>query len=210
VREAKPIGPVSLEELHARRLSGLISPETYVIEHTGQPNESPTWKRYREIFPVSPSQTLPPLPSAPFVSPPAPNLIAPPPPHPLFPSASLPPLGHAHPLPSGPLPGPHYYPTRKINTWCGWGFGLGLAATFLTFACGIGALVAIPAFLICIMGLVQVHRNREQAGQGLAIAGLVLSGIALLLSLIFILTLAIPFIKEHEKTTTEQTSNSSE
>ena len=41
--EAKPVGPVSLEELHARRLSGAIQPETYVIEDTGQPDPARAW-----------------------------------------------------------------------------------------------------------------------------------------------------------------------
>ena len=34
--EAKPVGPLSVEELHARHLSGAVTAETYVIEHTGQ------------------------------------------------------------------------------------------------------------------------------------------------------------------------------
>jgi hypothetical protein len=29
--DAKPVGPLSLEELQSRRLSGALSPETYVI-----------------------------------------------------------------------------------------------------------------------------------------------------------------------------------
>jgi hypothetical protein len=200
--EAKPVGPLSLDELHARRLNGTLSPETYVIEHTGQPGESPAWKRYRDVFPASPN--LPPLPPGSSFPPAQPN---PPVPHPLFPSAGAVPGA----LPSSASPAnPHYLPARKTNTYCAWGFGLGLAAFFLSFACGVGVFPAIPAFFICIMGLMQVHRHREQAGQRRAVVGLLLSGFALLISLIFIVTLSIRFIKEHEQTTTEQTSNSSE
>ena len=71
-------------------------------------------------------------------------------------------------------------------------------------------LPAIPAFFSCIMGLMQVHRHREQAGQRRAIIGLLLAGLALLISLAFIVALSVQFIKERQQTTTEQTSNSSE
>jgi uncharacterized membrane protein len=58
--------------------------------------------------------------------------------------------------------------------------------------------------------LVQVTRNREQSGQGLAIAGLILSSIALLISLIFILSFALPILKAHGLTVTEETTTDSE
>ena len=202
--ESKPVGPLSLDELHARRLNGTLSPETYVIEHTGQSGEAPVWKRYQDVFPVSPN--LPSLPPVPLVTP-APPSSSTPAPHPLFPSAGMAASAHSSPIPPS---NPHYYPTREINSYCAWGFGLGLAAFFLSFACGLGVLPAIPAFFICIMGLMQVHRHPEQAGQRRAIVGLLLSGVALLISLILIVTLSIHFIKEHEQTATEQTSNSSE
>ena len=67
-------------------------------------------------------------------------------------------------------------------------------------------LPAIPALFACIMGLMQVHQHRDQAGQRRAIAGLLLSSFALLISVILILTLSIRLIKEREQTTTEQTS----
>ena len=38
--DAKPVGPVTLNELHACRVRGIVTPETYVIEHTGQPGEN--------------------------------------------------------------------------------------------------------------------------------------------------------------------------
>src|ERR1035441_2641879 len=88
--EAKPVGPVTLDELHACRVNGTVKPETYVIEHTGQPSENWAWKRYQDVFPSSPS--LPPLPppSPPPVVMPAPPVAQPQaiPPHPLFPSAA--------------------------------------------------------------------------------------------------------------------------
>jgi hypothetical protein len=59
------------------------------------------------------------------------------------------------------------------------------------------------------VGLAQVQKNREQSGQGLAIAGLVLSGLALLVSLIIIVSLARNF-KMHDFTVTEQTTNDSD
>jgi len=206
--EAKPVGPLSVEELHARHVSGTVTAETYVIEHTGQPMENWAWKHYHEVFPTN----LPPVPPAPAIlpaSPGAPPQANPPqviPPHPLFPSAA--PAQHSVFAPAT-RPDP-YYNVKPTNGLCAWGFGLGLAGFFFSFACGIGLLLALPSLLLCIVGLVQVHKNREQAGQGLAIAGLILSGVALLISLIFIISLSIPMLKAHGLTVTEQTSNDSE
>jgi len=83
---------------------------------------------------------------------------------------------------------------------------LGIVAFFLSFACGVGALPAIPGLFVSIMGLMQIHHHREQAGQRRAVIGLLLSAIALIISLIFILALALPIIKKHQQTATEQTS----
>jgi hypothetical protein len=201
--EAKPVGPVTLEELRALRLHGTIAPETYVIEHTGQPSENWAWKHYQEVFPSSPS--LPPIPP----QPPPPAMAPAPPatqPHPLFPSAA--PAQHSV-FPPGARPDP-YYNVKPTNGWCAWGFGLGLFSFFLSFACGIGLLPALLAFPLCIVGMVQVQKHREQAGHGLAVAGLILSSVALLISLVFIISLAIPILKAHGLTVTEQTSNDSE
>jgi len=207
--EAKPVGPVSLEELQARRRSGAILPETYVIEHTGQPAESLTWKCYRDVFPAGPGTPL--IPPAPVATPPLPQpQAAAVPPHPLFPSAA--------PIPGGPLPSPFpaahrpdpYYAVRKTNPWCAWGFILALTGFCFCFICGIGFLPAFPALFLCIHGMMQVHKHPEQSGRGLAISGLILSSIALLVSLIFFAVFAIPMIKAHEQTTTEQTPNDSQ
>ena len=208
--EAKPVGPVSLDELHAARASGVVKPETYVIEQTGQSMENLAWKRYQDVFPATASlPPLPPLPPAPTVTPlapTAPTTQA----HPLFPSAT--PVSTPHGVfPPGARPDPYYHhATKPTNGWCAWGFGLGLAGFFFAFACGVGLLPALLAFPICIVGLAQVHKHREQGGQGLAIAGLILSGFALLISLIFIISLAMPILKAHGLTVTEQTSNDSE
>ena len=215
--EAKPVGPVTLDELHACRVRGIVSPETYIIEHTGQPSENWAWKHYQDIFPSSPSlPPLPPLSPAPAIPPQAippqaipPQVISPRAnsPHPLFPSAA--PVATRHPaFPSDARPDP-YYKIKPTNSWCAWGFGLGLAGFFFSFACGIGLFLALPSLLLCIVGLVQVQKNREQAGQGLAIAGLILSGVALLIASIFIVSFAMKF-KMHDFTVTEQTSNDSE
>jgi len=204
--EAKPVGPVTLDELHACRVRGIVTPQTYVIEHTGQPSENWAWKHYQDIFPSSPS--LPPLP--PLSPPPVPvPPVAPPQvlsPHPLFPSAA--PAQHSV-FPPGTRPDP-YYNVKPTNAWCSWGFGLGLAGFFFSFACGIGVIPALISVVLCIVGLAHVHKHREQAGQGLAVAGLILSGLALLISLIFIISLAIPMLKAHGITVTEQTTNDSE
>lgn len=204
--EAKPVGPVSLEELQARRLGGMISPETYVIEHTGHPNEPRAWKRYREIFPSLPTN-LPAIPPVPVV---ATALSQQPPvqPHPLFPSAAPVPTG-ASPFPLAPRPDLHYA-ARKTNPWCAWGFGLGLAGFIFSFACGVGFLLALPALFLCIMGMAQLHKHQNQAGRGMAIAGLVLSAFALLVALIFFTYFALGTIKAHGQTTTEQSSNDSQ
>src|SRR5271156_6542755 len=103
--EAKPVGPVTLEELHACRVRGIVTPDTYVIEHTGQPDASWAWKRYQDIFPSG--HSLPPLP-------------APPPQHPVFPTDTRP---------------DPYYNVKPTNGWCAWGFGLGLTGFFFSFLC---------------------------------------------------------------------------
>lgn len=205
--EAKPVGPVTLDELHACRVNGAVTPDTYVIEQTGQPVENWSWRRYKDVFPSTPS--LPPIPP-PAVVPVLPAASAPPAvqPHPLFPSAAPSPTQHPA-FPSAARPDP-YYNVKPTNGWCAWGFGFGLAAIFFSLVCGIGLLPALLSFFLCIVGLGQVHKHREQAGQGLALAGLVLSTVALIISLIVIIFADLPMIKAHGLTVTEQTSNDSE
>jgi hypothetical protein len=208
--EAKPVGPLSVEELHARHVSGAVKPETYIIEQTGQSTETLAWKRYHEVFPTNLPPIPPPTTAAPVVPPVS---TAPPPPvaqpHPLFPSAA-PVQGQPHIIPTpGARPDP-YYNVRPTNGWCGWGFGLGLTAFFFSFACGAGLIPALISLPLCVVGLAKVHKNRQQAGQGLAIAGLILATVALIVSLVFIISLSIPMLKAHGLTVTEQTTNDSE
>jgi hypothetical protein len=217
--EAKPVGPISAEELHACALRGVVKPETYVIEQTGQPIETMAWRKYQEIFSAAGSlPPLPPLPrtATPLTAPPMPHASAasapaplPLQPHPLFPSAA--PLATTAPpvFPPAAQPDP-YYQIKPTNGWCAWGFGFGLAGFFFAFACGVGIFPALIAVILCIVGLVQLQNHREQTGHGLAVAGLILSGLALLISLIFILWFAVPMIKAHGLTVTEQTPNDSE
>jgi hypothetical protein len=202
--EAKPVGPLSVEELHARHVSGIVTAETYVIEHADQPVENWAWKHYREVFPTN----LPPVPP-PTALPPAAPVPPVAQPHPLFPSAA--PIPTQHPaFPPAVRPDP-YYNIKPTNGWCAWGFGLAVAAFFLTFiTCGIGGILGLPSLFVCIVGLTKLHKNREQSGQGLAVAGMVLSGIVLLISLVLIIWLAVPILKAHGLTVTEQTSNDSE
>jgi len=201
--EAKPVGPVSLEELHACRARGTVKSETYVIEQTGQPVESLAWKRYSDVFPLGAGlPPIPPLPPLPLANPP-------PPPQPqLLPPSATPDATGRPAFPPDARPDPYYH-VKPTNGWCGWGFGFGLAALILSFACGIGLFPALLAIPICIIGLVRVQRHREQAGRGLAIAGLILSGIAVLIALTMIISLAIPMMKAHGLTVTEETSNDS-
>ncbi len=211
--EAKPVGPVTLDELRACRARGIVTAETYVLEKTGQPGENLAWRRYQEVFPSSlslpPLPPLSPAPSLPSVSPAALPQAIPPRgsiPHPLFPSAT--PAPHSV-FPPTARPDP-YYNVKPTNGCCGWGFGLAMAAFFLALVtCGFGGILALPPFLLCIVGLVQVQKNREQSGQGLAIAGLFLSGLALLLFLLIIGACAMKF-KVHDFTVTEQTTNDSQ
>ena len=209
--EAKPVGPLSVEELHACRVRGTISPETYVLEQKGQPGEVIAWKRYQEFFPASPSlppiPTLPPLPVTPPPPPaPVPQATAP---HPLFPSAA--PVPTQHPVfPATPRPDPYYSNTLPTNGWCTWGFWLGLASFVLALACGVGMFMAPIAIVLCIVGLAQVHSRREQGGQKRAIWGLILSFVALVLAAIIIYTVDIRILKAHGLTVTEETSNDSE
>ena len=195
--DATPVGPLSLEELRAQCVQGTVKPDTYIIEHTGQATDILTWRRYRDVFPDAP--TFPPLP------PPAPAI---PLPHaaPAFPT--YPP--HPGTFPPAHRPDPYYQSFKPTNNWCAWGFGLGLTGFFFSFACGIGLLLALPSLLLCIVGLSQVSKNQAQSGRGLAVAGLVLSGIALVISMIFFASFALPMIRAHQLTVTEQTSNDSE
>jgi hypothetical protein len=208
--EAKPVGPLTVEELHARHASGAVKPDTYIIEQTGQPVETLAWKHYREIFPTN----LPPVPppTAPAVMPPAPALPTPAAaqPHPLFPSAAPVPGRAQTAFAPDARPDPYYAQARPTNGWCGWGFGLGLVAFFFSFACGMGLIPALLALPLCVIGLAKVHKHREQTGQGLAIAGLILSSAALIVSLFLILYLSVPLLKAHGFTVTEQTTNDSE
>ncbi len=48
--EAKPVGPVTLEELQALRARGTVAPETYVIEEKGQGMAGLAWKRYHSAI----------------------------------------------------------------------------------------------------------------------------------------------------------------
>jgi hypothetical protein len=126
-------------------------------------------------------------------------------PHPLFPSAAA----STHPVfPSAARPDP-YYNVKPTNGCCAWGFGFGLIGFLLSFGC-IGLFPALLALFLCILGLAQVHKNDRQTGQGLAIAGIIMSSLAVLIALICILWWAVPMIKAHGITVTEQTSNDSE
>jgi len=201
--EAKPVGPVSLEELHARRTSGVIAPETYVIEHTGRPGEPREWKRYRELFPAMAS--VPPPPPPPFHYPPP---VPPPVPqaHPLFPSAG--PAPTAPPLYAPPHT--HYYPApRPLNGLCLWGFILGLGGFVFSVGC-IGLFPAMFGFFLSLFGFIQVQKNRAQSGRGLAIAGLVLSALGILVVVIITYAYVMPKIELGERTITEQTTNDSD
>lgn len=200
--EAKPVGPVSLEELQARRVNGLIAADTYVIEQTGQPGVVGTWRRYQEVFP--PAASLPPLPlTHPPALPPAPPAA-----HPLFPSAAaIPARLPVYPPNVLPHAAPHgHYPVHPMNACCAWGFGLGLAGFVLAFVCGIGLLLSAPALIICILGFAQVQQRRDQSGGGLAIAGGVLALIGLIIS-IAILAYVVPLaIKEQQLSLKTQNS----
>ena len=205
-REAKPAGPVTLDELHALRAGGAILPETYVIEHTGEPGAIPAWKKYGEVFPLGIPTTSPVMPPAP----PIPPVALPATPHPLFPSAAAPSVLPPPGIPVNTQAG-SYPPVKPTNPWCAWGFGLGLAGFFFSFACGIGSLLALPGLLVSGYGLAQVNRKPEQAGRNLAFAGLALAVLALLISLAFAaICIGMPLLKGHELTVTEESTNDSE
>jgi len=201
--DAKPVGPITLEDLHACRVKGTVSPETYVIEYVGQPDDVRTWKRYREVFPTSP--ILP----APALSPPPP-IPAPVQPHPLFPSAA--PAGM--PYRSHPPTYPVYTPpsSGRFNPWCVWGFGLGVGSFLLLLpSCGLMVLVAIPAFFISVVGVFKVQHDPTQRGNGLALTGALFSVATVVLAVLLAVFVVPSLIKNHGQiTTTEQSTNDSE
>jgi hypothetical protein len=213
--EAKPVGPLSTDELHALRGAGTITPETFVIEHTG-PGAAPlAWKRYRELFPVEPASAAFPAaplsPIAPAAIPPTPLPAAfvPPAPSPLFPSG-VPATAPTHPLFPSSGQSTTLPPHRPTNAWCIWGFVLSLAAFVFSCFC-VGIIPAMVSIVLCIVGLVQINRDRGQSGHGLAIFGLVFSGVALLIALLIILLYYNGSLTTtHGLTVTEQTSNDSE
>jgi len=217
---------VSLEELQALRLSGAIAPETYIIESGGP--EPKAWKRYREIFPLSPAMPISAYPPVPLPTPPVPQPVAPPvfqptpspQAHPLFPSAGavVPHAGQASPVSGVPSPvaipstptAPK--PSGKTNGWCGWGFGLSLTALVLFFmTCGLaGWLAALPGLIVSFVGVVQLSKHREQSGLWMAIGGMFLSAIVLALTLV-VLGVAVPYVmKHHDLTATEESPNDSQ
>jgi hypothetical protein len=215
--DQKPVGPVSLEELQARRRNDLVLPETYIIEWTYETGVVGTWRHYGDVFPQVPAApalpppppvSIPPAPAspAPPIPAPAPLGVHIPQPHPLFPSAA-----HA-PLPGAtPAAAPHaHYPTRRTNSWCAWGFGLGIASFIFSFACGLGLFLAVPGLIVSILGLVQIQRHAEQSGRGLAVTGGVLSVLALMIALGFAICFLPSLLKNHEWTVTEQSSTNSE
>ena len=133
---------------------------------------------------------------------------APPQAHPLFPSATpgaTPPLTY----PASARPDP-YHNIRRTNICCVAGCIFGVIAFLLSFACGVGLFPALLAIIFCVVGLVQVHKHPEQAGQRRAIAGLILAIVALIIAVVMFIYLGLPMIKAHEITVTEQTSNDSE
>jgi hypothetical protein len=202
--EAKPVGPLSLEELRARREQGIVLGETFVIEHMGQPVEAMAWRRYQDVFSAAaPLPPLPPLSGMPPV-PPVPQPAAGIPPHPLFPSGTPSQVPYSPARPGAPLDSYGHAPT---NGFCAWGFGIALVSVFL---CGFGLIPPLISLVLCCIGLIQVSQHRGERGKGLAIAGVILSLIAILISLAFIAMVAVPMIKAHEIPATEQTSNDSE
>jgi len=203
--DAKPVGPISLEDLQARRAGGAVAPETYVIEAPAgsAPKE---WRRYRDVFP--PAATLPPLPVTALPPTPAPTMGVP---HPIFPTPPPPTPSPGGPVFTGSHPSTYYLPPAKGNPWCAWGFGLGLASLPMLLLCGTGVFVAIAGIVVSIVGLVQVSRHRDQEGRGLAVTGLVLSILALLCAIGIGIALATSGSWHTGlQMTTEQTSNDSD
>jgi hypothetical protein len=193
--DAKPVGPVSFDQLHALRAAGSLTADTFVIEHTGTAGAPLVWKRYAEAFPIPPAVPTAAIPPAPAAIPPAT-----PAPHPLFPSAT--PAGYAS---TPPAPA-----NKSSNGWCVWGFVLSLLSCLLALVCGIGLLPALISAVLCAIGLVQVMRNREQGGQGLAICGLIFSFLAIITAVLFIIFVDLKMFGHNGITVSEQTSNDAE
>ena len=201
--DAKPVGPISLEDLQSKRASGAIGPETYVIEAPAgsSPKE---WRRFREVFP--PPAMLPPVPPAALAEQSTTMGI----PHPVFPTA----LPHS-PSPGGPVftgmhPSAYRLPPTRGNPWCSWGFGLSLASLPLMLCAGVGLFVAIAGLVASFVGLIQVGHHKDQHGRGLAVSGLVISVLALLFAGSLIFAYISNTMRSPLQMTTEQTANDSD
>ena len=145
--EAKPVGPVSLEEIHARRQKRpdhardlrhrTERPPGRHADLAALPRNVSGGFRHASFTPAS-SATRCLLPRL------RPCRRS----NPLFPlraaraASGLRSANHPRPRP------PHgHYPARRTNACCAWGFGLGIASFIL---CGSGLILGLPALVICI------------------------------------------------------------
>lgn len=105
---------------------------------------------------------------------------------------------------------PHLHAPRPANALCLWGFILSLVGLPLSLACGIGLLLALPGFFLCLFGIFQVSKNPAQSGRGLAFWGMGLSVAALLVALFITIAVVLPMVRSGDWTITEQTTNDSD
>lgn len=70
--------------------------------------------------------------------------------------------------------------------------------------------MALVSIFMGIGGIVQVQGHRQQSGRALALVGILVSLFTLVVTVALLVWVAMPVIKAHEQTTTEQTSNDSE
>lgn len=152
--DGQPVGPLSQEELIAKRGRGEISPETYILEQGGI--GAPAWRHYKDVFPVN---ALPTVPAAETLA--------------TTPQAA-PPAVH-HPI------------LVKTNNWAVIGAIVGLMSLMLAPLCCIGTVLSLPGLLFSGLGYYEIQRNEPyETGKGVAIFGLVTSGLSLLLLIVVI------------------------
>ena len=189
---------------------------TPVTGETIQFPPEPPVTRDTTVFPDH-GQVGPPVAAAPLTPPPTTPAPPTPPPPPVVPPPVMPPTGgYTEPVAQGygqqgygqqyppsagfTPPAPYYPPAATTPVSSGSGIGVaalvvGILAVILSFSCFffpfIPIVVAIAAGVLGIIGINQANSMSPQASKGMPVTGLILGGVALAVSVLFVVLLAV-------------------